>query len=442
MVRIIKLVSYFYVYQTLFSLLFLLTEYNWKFTTIIDSLARGTAINQSTTYLSLAMVLSGIAMLWHLIHFQYVKFSLKSFGEVSGKIIGLSIPLILSGMIFVNLCSEFIGLPDRLQDTFLAMSSNIFGILSITIMAPLVEELLFRGAIQGYLLRTGMKPTSAILISSFIFGIIHLNPAQIPFAFAIGLIFGWLYYRTGSLVPGIVGHFINNSIACIQMATIPKEELNTTTFEWLGEGPTYALLAVSFAVMVGMFLYLKKKLPPALVNTEKNEPTSNMKEEKTKKKFNFQTKASAKRNKEKEYAYIQNATYFSIFFAYGKLVTTFIKIKTLTTYSLDLIVSDICQIVALCICAVCIGIISHNVKQKRVFIQTTANLIKVIGITVSLSGPIPPFICMFIANVTNIKELLSYYPNWYLIVTGSFIYALGYIYQYAIKIKEEQDLTI
>ena len=263
MVRICKLVIYYFLYQFLFTALIALPS------TWIQIMNNGGDVSNFTpgettiTTTGLAMVLSGIAMIWHLIHFKYVKFNLKSFGEVSGKTIGLSIPLIVAGMLFINLCSEFIGLPDLMQDTFRAMSRNVFGIISITIMAPLVEELLFRGAIQGYMLRKEMKPLHAILIASAIFGIVHMNPIQIPFAFAIGLIFGWLYYRTGSVVPGIIGHFINNSIACLQMATLTEEEFNTTTIEWLGVGPTYALFAISFAVMIGMFLYLKKHLPAA-----------------------------------------------------------------------------------------------------------------------------------------------------------------------------------
>ena len=263
MVRICKLVIYYFLYQFLFTALIALPS------TWIQIMNNGGDVSNFTpgettiTTTGLAMVLSGIAMIWHLIHFKYVKFNLKSFGEVSGKTIGLSIPLIVAGMLFINLCSEFIGLPDLMQDTFRAMSRNVFGIISITIMAPLVEELLFRGAIQGYMLRKGMKPLNAILIASAIFGIVHMNPIQVPFAFAIGLIFGWLYYRTGSVVPGIVGHFINNSIACIQMATLTEEEFNTKTIEWLGAGPTYALFALSLAVMIGMFLYLKKRLPAA-----------------------------------------------------------------------------------------------------------------------------------------------------------------------------------
>ena len=263
MVRICKLVIYYFLYQFLFSAIIALPS------TWIQIMNNGGDVSNFTpgettiTSTGLAMVLSGIAMIWHLIHFKYVKFNLKSFGEVSGKTIGLSIPLIVAGMFFINLCSEFIGLPDLMQDTFRAMSRNVFGIISIAIMAPLVEELLFRGAIQGYMLRKGIKPLYAILIASAIFGIVHMNPIQIPFAFAIGMIFGWLYYRTGSVVPGIVGHFINNSIACLQMATLTEEEFNTKTIEWLGAGPTYALFALSLAVMIGMFLYLKKRLPAA-----------------------------------------------------------------------------------------------------------------------------------------------------------------------------------
>lgn len=263
MVRICKLVIYYFLYQFLFTALIALPS------TWIQIMNNGGDVSNFTpgettiTTTGLAMVLSGIAMIWHLIHFKYVKFNLKNFGEVSGKTIGLSIPLIVAGMLFINLCSEFLGLPDLMQDTFRAMSRNVFGIISIAIMAPLVEELLFRGAIQGYMLRKEMKPLHAILIASAIFGIVHMNPIQIPFAFAIGLIFGWLYYRTGSVVPGIIGHFINNSIACLQMATLTEEEFNTTTIEWLGVGPTYALFAISFAVMIGMFLYLKKHLPAA-----------------------------------------------------------------------------------------------------------------------------------------------------------------------------------
>jgi membrane protease YdiL (CAAX protease family) len=259
--RIVKLIIYFYLYQVLFTALVTLPEIWTQLMNNGGHTDGFTGAKITITATCLALVLSGITMIWHLIHFKYVKFNLKSFGEVAGKTMALSIVWVVASMMFANLCCEFLNLPDYTQATAYAMSRNVLGILSITIMAPLVEELLFRGAIQGHLMRIGVKPLFAILASSAIFGVIHMNPAQILFAFAIGLIFGWLYYRTGSLVPGIVGHFINNSIACIQMAVMTQEEINTKTIDWLGEGPTYALFAISFAIMIGMFFYLKKHLP-------------------------------------------------------------------------------------------------------------------------------------------------------------------------------------
>ena len=88
------------------------------------------------------------------------------------------------------------GLPDNMKDVFEQMMNNPLGIISIVVMAPLVEELLFRGAIQGYLMRKWNMPYLGIVISSLIFGVVHGNPAQIPFAFVVGMALGWMYYLT------------------------------------------------------------------------------------------------------------------------------------------------------------------------------------------------------------------------------------------------------
>ena len=263
MKRAIKLVIYYFCYQLLFTTLITLPSVWIQLMNNGGDVNAFTGTDAATNTTGLTMVLSGIVMIWHLIHFKYIKFNLQSFKEVPAKTIWLSIPLILGAMTFFNICSEIIALPNWMEDEFVGMSRNVLGAISIAIMAPLVEELLFRGAIEGHLLKQGKSPVAAILISSLIFGIVHINPAQVPFAFAIGAVFGWLYYRTGSVVPGIIGHFINNSIATIQMMVLSKEELNTKTVDMIGKGPTYALFAASLILMVGSFLYLKKHLPAA-----------------------------------------------------------------------------------------------------------------------------------------------------------------------------------
>ena len=257
MKRTLKLVLYYFGYQLAFTVVASVISVVLAHLGMVD---KDVAILNAT---AIALLLSGIMMGWHLIHFKYITFGWKSFGEVPAKSLWLSIPFILASMVFINLCSEFIDLPNWMENDFFAMSRNLFGILSVAVMAPVVEEFLFRGAIEGHLLRQGKKPWTAIFISALVFGLIHINPAQVPFAFAIGLVFGWLYYRTGSMMPGILGHFINNSIACIQMATLSKEELNTKTVDMIGETATCLLFAASFLIMIGTFLYMKKHLPEA-----------------------------------------------------------------------------------------------------------------------------------------------------------------------------------
>ena len=272
MKRALKLSLYYYGYQLLFTALLVFPMNLAKvFQNGEATTSMNTETNVDLNYITgIAMVLSGIMMIWHLIHFKYVKFNWRSFTEVPAKTIWLSIPLILGAMTFFNICSEIIALPNWMEDEFLGMSRNIF-------------RSTFRrhhGSIGGrtavprcHRRKQAISTMKCLLISSLIFGIVHINPAQVPFAFAIGAVFGWLYYRTGSVVPGIIGHFINNSIATIQMMVLSKEELNTKTVDMIGEGPTYALFAASFALMIGSFLYLKKHLPAAPEYKEEQELT-------------------------------------------------------------------------------------------------------------------------------------------------------------------------
>ena len=252
--RAIKLVLYYFAYQLAFTFLVGLPVGIIKVMNEIsenDNLAYAAGKN-TASMTGLVMVLAGIAMIWHLIYFKYVQFNKTSWTEVPAKTILLSIPFIIAAMFICNVASEFIELPNLVEDTFIGMSRNVFGIIAIAVMAPLVEELLFRGAIEGHFLQTGKRPGMAILLSALIFGLIHVNPAQVPFAFCLGLVFGWLYYRTGSIIPGMIGHFLNNSLATIAMATSTQEELNEKTVDMIGATPTYILLAASIIILVGM----------------------------------------------------------------------------------------------------------------------------------------------------------------------------------------------
>jgi len=88
-------------------------------------------------------------------------------------------------------------------------------LLSVSVFAPFFEEWLCRGVVLRGLLHT-TKPVWAIILSSLFFAIIHMNPWQGIPAFILGCLFGYVYYKTGSLKLTMLMHFVNNTIsACL-----------------------------------------------------------------------------------------------------------------------------------------------------------------------------------------------------------------------------------
>jgi membrane protease YdiL (CAAX protease family) len=100
-------------------------------------------------------------------------------------------------------------LPNTMEEAFDNILSGWAGILAIAVLGPIIEELTFRHAVLNALLKK-FSPRMAILISAILFGVIHINPAQIIPAFLFGLLFGWMCWRTRSLLPTIVLHVLNN----------------------------------------------------------------------------------------------------------------------------------------------------------------------------------------------------------------------------------------
>lgn len=82
------------------------------------------------------------------------------------------------------------------------------------------EEFLFRGAIQ-----TNLRPfgrTTAVLISAFLFAMMHQNPAQLLYTFAAGIVLGLIYEMTGSIWCCTVLHIVNNFVSVAETALLYK----------------------------------------------------------------------------------------------------------------------------------------------------------------------------------------------------------------------------
>lgn len=87
--------------------------------------------------------------------------------------------------------------------------------LSLCLVPAVTEELFFRGALQGLLRPSGSA--AAIFGTALLFGLLHLDLAQGLTAFICAVFLGWLAERSGSILPGMLLHFINNMLAFLTL---------------------------------------------------------------------------------------------------------------------------------------------------------------------------------------------------------------------------------
>ena len=140
------------------------------------------------------------------------------------------------------------ALPDTAGDTLQKIISTPGGYFVIALLAPVVEEVVFRGAILRALLSSMQSKWGAICISAALFALIHFNPAQTPHAFLMGWLMGWLYMRTGSIVPGVVFHWANNTVAYLMTVAYPGDE--TKLVDIFGGNENAVWMSVVFSMCI------------------------------------------------------------------------------------------------------------------------------------------------------------------------------------------------
>ncbi len=262
-----KLIAYYLLYQFIFTIAgeytaFLLYNHCVESVAFKEFIAKSSPMMAEyfTNGVSCGILLSLLAMITHLLVFKYVRINKGFMHEVKRNVLILSTLFIGCMMILFNIIAVWLELENNMQDFFEEIFSNSAGIVTAALVAPILEELLFRGAIQGMLLRFFNKPWVAIITASLIFGALHGNPIQIFYATFLGMGLGWIYYRTGSLLPALVGHIINNLLAVttnlLYGADSTEEVINSTSAD--------ITLAIVAAIFAAMLAYIINKTQPAV----------------------------------------------------------------------------------------------------------------------------------------------------------------------------------
>ena len=140
------------------------------------------------------------------------------------------------------------ALPDVAGETLTKIISTPGGYFVIALLAPVVEEVVFRGAILRALLSSMKSKWGAICFTAALFALIHANPAQMPHAFLMGWLMGWLYMRTGSILPAVVFHWANNTMAYLIAVAYPGDEVKLVDI--FSGNETAVILSVVFSLCI------------------------------------------------------------------------------------------------------------------------------------------------------------------------------------------------
>lgn len=176
------------------------------------------------------------------------------------------IPFVIIGSAFlycgiVSPLSGLIPMPESAKEALIKTGAQIgfFAFFQTVFVAPIFEELIFRGIILEGLL-TKHSPTKSIIISSLIFGIAHLGPAEIVFGLIMGCFSGWVYYKTRSVAYSIVIHAIANLTSILMRHFLISESMRDNILLGIYGGITNLIIVVACSVLIVLIcIYFLKR---------------------------------------------------------------------------------------------------------------------------------------------------------------------------------------
>ncbi len=186
----------------------------------------------------------------------------SNFGPKGGAVMAVvvSIATIATALVVEPVAALLPDMPEHLEAALEAVTEGPVwaSLLSVSVMAPLFEEWLCRGLVlRGLMSR--MKPEWAIVASAAFFAVLHMNPWQAIPAFCLGLLFGYVYYRTGSLKLTMLMHCVNNTFSVI-ISRVPDFAEADTFMDVLSPW-AYAGVFIACVLMVASAVVIIRAVP-------------------------------------------------------------------------------------------------------------------------------------------------------------------------------------
>lgn len=139
-----------------------------------------------------------------------------------------------------------------------SLGGLFFNILMIGILPALGEEMLFRGVGQKLLIDTFKNPHVGIILAAGLFSLMHFEFYTFLPRFAMGIMFGYLFWWSGSLWMSIIPHFINNTLIVIVMYLIHKGQISES-IENVGMDKATIIFSISSLIISALLIWLIRK---------------------------------------------------------------------------------------------------------------------------------------------------------------------------------------
>jgi membrane protease YdiL (CAAX protease family) len=183
----------------------------------------------------------------------------KAFNLKAGlSLIPLTIALSAFSVSLVGILVPFFPSYQEISDTLQAANGSTISVLAITILAPIFEEILFRGIIFNEL-KKSMPVIPAIIIQGVFFGIYHLNLLQGIYAAILGCILGLIYQMTKSLWSNVIVHMTFNLLGVFVMPYV----LDKTSWFVIG----YIILGAILTGIILVYIHKKTRIEPMIIES-------------------------------------------------------------------------------------------------------------------------------------------------------------------------------
>lgn len=173
-------------------------------------------------------------------------------------------------MFFNSIMAVIVSMFGELQQSPLPVPENtsmfLKSLFLFAITPGICEEVIFRGVIQSAYERIGAK--RAIVITGVMFGVFHFNIQNFLAPTFLGILFGYMVYKTNSLYTSIIAHAVNNGIALILLSIVGEQEVGPSLVD-MGQTEVLLIGLISLAVIAIVSSVIVYFLLKSLVNASK-----------------------------------------------------------------------------------------------------------------------------------------------------------------------------